>query len=75
MLNKWCSMGKAYVQNMELADIAAFKVCLLSLGTVLGVTLPKKVKRFAATVAALAFLVTYLPLMGKFFGLLFRSED
>lgn len=75
MLSKLCQFAKSYVQNMEISDIAAFKLCLFSLGTLAGLALPKKMKQMACLIASLTFLFTYIPLMVKLVQPLVSRED
>ena len=60
-------------------DIAVLKFCLMALGVLMGLAVPARKKKPAAWVAALVFLATYVPLMGKFLPCLLEdrrsSED
>ena len=36
MLKNWCAAGRLMLKDMDLEDMAALKVCLLAMGTLLG---------------------------------------
>lgn len=56
-------------------DLALVKFCLCAIGVLLGLCVPARHKKPVAGLAACVFLVTYIPLMAKFFRVLFRKED
>ncbi|MEG0780731.1 MAG: permease of phosphate ABC transporter [Oscillospiraceae bacterium] len=56
-------------------DLGLIKVCMLALGILLGIALPKKAKRPMFWVAVVAFLATYVPLLVKFLPLLPAQKD
>ncbi|PKM83881.1 MAG: permease of phosphate ABC transporter [Firmicutes bacterium HGW-Firmicutes-11] len=58
--------GKKYMEKMNVADMAMLKTCVLSLGVLIGVSIPKTHKKKATAVASVAFAFTYAPLMTKF---------
>ena len=55
-------------------DIAVLKFCLMALGVLMGLAIPARKKKPAAWAAALAFLATYIPLMGKFLPCLLEER-
>lgn len=75
MLNKFCAAGRLMMKDMDLEDMAALKVCLLSLGALGGMALPLKLKKPAAFFASTLFLGTYIPLMYKFVSSLTKAEE
>ena len=72
MLKQWMAAGRLMVRDLELEDVAALKLCLLSLGLLLGLAVPRRKKPGLALFSTLVFVGTYLPLMGKFLVSLFR---
>lgn len=62
-----------FIKEMHVADIAVLKFCLLSLGVIVGICLPKKWKRPALFTALFVFIVTYLPLVTKWGAFLGKS--
>lgn len=59
-----------YVQTSTWKTIAALKFCLLSLGVIIGVLLPQCCTLPVIAVCIVLFLITYIPLMRKFFLIL-----
>lgn len=74
MVKKWLAAGRLMVQDMELEDVAALKLCLLSLGVLLGLALPRRKRPTFALFSTIVFIGTYLPLMGKFLVSLVRTD-
>ena len=56
-----------YCKESDWKTLAMIKFCLCSMGVIIGVLLPQSVKTAALTIAAVAFVVTYVPLMIKLF--------
>lgn len=73
-MNKLFKTADRYVQTADWKLIAVLKFCLLALGILAGLALPKKAKK-PATIGSLAvFAVTYVPLMVRLVKM-FRSEE
>lgn len=66
MIARLLRAGTRYVRDMDLADVAAMKFCLASMGILLGLGIPARMKRPVGWMAAILFLGTYIPLMSKF---------
>ena len=67
-----------YIQSRDWKMLACLKFCLCSIGILLGLMIPGKHKKTAATAAGVVFLVTYIPLMADFLSFafaLFRSKE
>ena len=60
---------------MDLTDMAALKICLLSLGVLIGLFVPSKSRKCTSFLMGALFAATYVPLMSKFFGLLGEPEE
>lgn len=75
MLNKWCAAGRLMMKEMDLEDMAALKICLLSMGLLGGIALPLKWKKPGAFFGSVLFIGTYLPLMTRLLGYLTKTED
>ena len=56
-----------YCKESDWKTFAMIKFCLCSMGVIIGVLLPQSVKTAALTIAAVVFVVTYVPLMIKLF--------
>ena len=59
-----------YMKTSSWKTIAALKICLLSLGVIIGVLLPQNCMLPVIAVCAVIFLITYIPLMRKLFLIL-----
>lgn len=66
-VEKLADAGKRYVKKMDLEDMAALKVCLLSTGALVGLSLKSRVARRLAGVAC-SFLAAGLavPLVSQY---------
>lgn len=54
-----------YLDEMGVCDVAVLKICLLALGIILGIKLPKKWRKPALITAAIIFAATYIPMICK----------
>ncbi len=63
------------MKDMDLEDMAALKVCLLSAGVLFGIGMPLKWKKPAALFGSFLFVGTYLPVMTKFLEYLDRGTE
>ena len=57
-----------YVAQCTWKELALVKVCLCSLGVIIGLLLPAGIGKIVLIVAAVVFLVSYIILMKDFFG-------
>lgn len=55
-----------YVQESDWKVIAVLKFCLMSMGIMIGLSVPARRKKPLFAVAAAVFVVTYIPLMVKY---------
>ena len=74
MLKNWCAAGRLMLRDMDLEDMAALKVCLLAMGTLLGLSVPFRWKKPSALLGSFLFVGTYLPLMVRLLECLTRTE-
>jgi len=58
--------SKQYIRSMDLCDMALIKLCLLSVGILIGLCIPSRSKKCMALLASILFGGTFIPLMGKF---------
>ena len=57
-----------YIKKMDAKDITLLKFCLLALGILIGIGVPKKFRKAVILIALLVFVITYIPVMADFFG-------
>lgn len=63
-----------YLQKSDWKDMAMLKFCLFSMGLLVGMRIPEEHKKKAGIAAMLVFLLTYIPLMTKFIGIVAENE-
>lgn len=66
MLDSLFTAAERYLKRCKWWDIALLKVCLCALGVLIGLAVPGRRKRAAAWTASAVFIITYVPLMGRF---------
>ena len=73
MFKKLFAAADRYLALCGWRDLALLKFCLAAIGFMLGLTVPREKRAWPLAAAALVFLTTYIPLMGKFLPML-RTE-
>ncbi|MBQ5331647.1 MAG: permease of phosphate ABC transporter [Oscillospiraceae bacterium] len=63
-----------YIKECDWKDIALLKLCLCSIGVMIGINIAPKYKKQTAAVASCVFGFTYVPLMTKFFKIIFDGS-
>lgn len=63
---KLFQVANRYCKESSWKTLALLKICLFSIGVMVGMLVPKERKKAVFGIGAVAFLATYLPLMGKF---------
>lgn len=66
-MKRFFELGNQFAQQSTWKDFALTKFCLCAMGVLIGVLLPDTVKTAAAIIAAIIFIITYIPLMVKVF--------
>jgi len=64
-----------FVQKSDWKDLAVLKFCLLSLGLLAGMQIPKSCKKNTSIAASIIFTLTYIPLMSKFLDILMGNQE
>lgn len=59
-----CAQG--YIRQMKLLDMGVLKLCLLALGVLLGISVPKRFKDYIAIAASSLFTGSYVLCMTGF---------
>ena len=67
---KLFKLANRYIQESNWRTLAALKLCLLSIGLIVGVLLPASCRTAVLIVSGVVFVATYIPLMAKFFRLM-----
>ena len=64
-----------YLEKSDWKDLSMIKFCLFSMGLLAGTCISEKKKGFARTIAVIVFVVTYIPLMAKFFAVIADKSE
>lgn len=67
-------LGNQYAKESTWKDFALTKLCLFSIGIIVGTLLPEMIKKTAIVFSVLIFLATYIPLMAKVFRIARRKD-
>lgn len=59
-----------FLRHSDWKDLALVKFCLFSIGLLVGLELTEKWKKGVRIAAAALFVLTYIPLMTKYLGIL-----
>lgn len=73
-MKKLFEAANRYIETSDWKTIAVLKFCLISLGMMIGMAIPKKNKKPVFFGALAIFAATYIPLMVKFFRV-FKGEE
>ena len=74
-MNKLFEYADEYIEQSSWKDFAALKLCLASLGVLIGISLPQRALKAAKILASIVFAVTYVPLMTKFFRIVLGKSE
>lgn len=66
-MKKLFEIADKYISSSSWKDIALIKFCLCAIGVLIGVSIAPKHKKTVAISAVAVFIITYIPLMAKFF--------
>ncbi len=66
-MKKFLELGNRYASQSNWTDFALTKFCLCAMGILIGISIPNKNKKSLGFVAAIVFVASYIPLMGKVF--------
>ncbi len=73
-MNKLFDAADRYIETSDWKVIAVLKFCLISLGVMIGMAIKPKAKKPVLIIALCVFIITYIPLMAKFFRVLTSEE-
>ena len=76
-MNKLFTAADRYLQDSDWKTIAVLKFCLIALGMMLGMAVPRERRKPFLIGAAVVFVATYVPLMVKLVRILMEvvGED
>lgn len=72
-MSKLFENANEYCRQSNWKDLAMLKFCLCAIGIVIGLFIPDTARTAVLIVALIVFVVTYIPLMKKFFKICFKK--
>jgi ABC-type anion transport system duplicated permease subunit len=57
--------GKGYIKNMSIMDMGMLKICLFSIGVIVGILLPANVTSMALNIVIVIFAITIILILYK----------
>ena len=73
-VGKFFSWANAYCRQSSWKDLALIKFCLCAAGVLVGLCVPPEKRKKAALGGLLVFLLTYVPLMLRFFQVVKQEQ-
>lgn len=73
-MKKLFGYADEYIHQSDWRDLALIKFCLMSIGVIMGLCIPKEKRKLALPIAGAVFALTYVPLMTKFFRIIFGAS-
>ena len=73
-MNNLFKAADKYAGEADWKELGLLKICLLSLGMLLGMKFAPKHRKTLFGICLTMFVVTYIPLMAKFFRLLTAKD-
>ena len=67
--------ANAYAKQSDWKDIAMLKFCLCAIGIIIGCEVSKKYKKPVILGSFIVFILTYIPLMKKFFSVIANENE
>ena len=74
-MKKLFGFADEYLRQSDWRDLALVKFCLMSIGLMIGMLIPKEKRKLVLPIAGGVFLLTYVPLMSKFFRIILGGEE
>ena len=74
-MDKIFEVADRYIKSSDWKLFSVLKFCLISLGIMLGMFVRPQNKRKVYGLAGITFLLTYIPLMARFFKLYMDEEN
>ena len=73
-MKKLFGYADEYLRNSDWKDMAMLKFCLFSMGILAGMRISEKSKKKVGVAALFVCVLTYIPLMKKFIGIVAGKE-
>ena len=73
-MKKLFGFADEYIRQSDWRDLTLVKFCLMSIGLMTGMFIPKEKRKLVLPIAGGVFLLTYVPLMSKLFRIIFGAN-
>ena len=73
-MKKMFKCANQYVKDSDWKDLALLKICLCSLGVMIGLSIPKEKRKYPLLVAGIVFAATCFPLMVKYIKIVVKAS-
>lgn len=74
-MKKLFTYANEYVNQSDWKVLALLKLCLAAIGVLIGLEIPRKYKKSVFFGAMGVFVITYIPLMAKFFRIVRETDN
>lgn len=74
-MKKLIGYVQGYIKQMNMLDLGLLKLCLLAMGVLLGIAVPKKLRDYIAIAASSIFTGSYVLCMTKFLRFLLGCKQ
>lgn len=74
-MNKLFDSADQYLKHSSWKDLALVKFCLFAVGLLAGMEIPHKSRKSVRIAASVVFVLTYIPLMTKYLGILIGKDE
>lgn len=74
-MNKLFDNANEFIKQCDWHDLSSLKLCLLSIGVLIGMTVPEKDKKRSRIVHGMSAVLMGVPLTVKFLKIVFDKKD
>ncbi|MDD2968675.1 MAG: permease of phosphate ABC transporter [Lachnospiraceae bacterium] len=74
-MKDWLNYADEYIKECDWKDMALIKICLFSLGILVGTLLPRRKKKCILITSSLIYVASYIPIMIKFVKSVLASRE
>jgi len=64
-----------YLKTIDAKDMILIKLCLVSLGIIIGINIPKKHRKYVLVIVVFIFIITYLPILTDLINSMLKHKD
>lgn len=64
-----------YLKTIDSKDMILIKLCLISLGIIIGINIPKKHRKYVLVIVVFIFIITYIPILTNLISSILGHKD